>query len=146
MSGHFMSKQLQDKVAVVTGSGRGIGRAIAKRFADAGARVIIGTRTESAGLETLTEIRSAGGTAELVVCDIGFKEQAVDLIQQTEARYGGIDILVHNAGVFPYTSFQQLSDEDLDRTLNVNLKACFWLAQAALSSLTKAAGGGRIKS
>jgi 3-oxoacyl-[acyl-carrier protein] reductase len=139
-----MSGKLHGKIAVVTGGGRGIGRAIAKRFAAAGARVIIGTRTAAAGQGVVDEINKAGGEAHLIACDIGFKEQAVDLIKQTEARYGAIDILVHNAGVFPYTSFQQLTEEDLDRTLNVNLKACFWLAQAALASLTKAAGGGRI--
>ena len=144
MSEHVKSQQLQDKIAVVTGSGRGIGRAIAKRFAAAGARVIIGTRTESTGLETLTEIRAAGGTAELVICDIGFKQQAIALIERAAAIYGGLDILVHNAGVFPYAPIQHLTEEDLDRSINVNLKACFWLAQAALPLLTKAAGGGRV--
>jgi len=144
MSEYFMSQQLQGKIAVVTGGGRGIGRAIAMRFAAAGARVIIGTRTESAGLDVLAEIRAAGGAAELIVCDIGFKQEAIALIERAAAIYGGLDILVHNAGVFPYAPLQSLSEEDLDRSINVNLKACFWLAQAALPLLAKAAGGGRI--
>ncbi len=139
-----MSGQLDGKVAVVTGGGRGIGKAIAKRFAQAGARVVIGTRTEHSGNEVVTQIRAAGGEAHLVVCDIGFKQAAVDLVQQTLALCGGLDILVHNAGVFPYASFEDLTDDDLDRSINVNLKACFWLAQAAQAALTKSAGGGRI--
>lgn len=139
-----MSEQLLGKIAVVTGGGRGIGRAIARRFAQAGARVVIGTRTESAGLEVVQEIRAAGGIAELVVCDIGFKDEAVGLIEQTAKLFGGLDILVHNAGVFPFAPLQKLTEEDLDRSINVNLKACFWLAQAALSLLTKAVGGGRV--
>lgn len=139
-----MSEQLKGRIAVVTGGGRGIGRAIAKRFAEAGARVVIGTRTESAGRDVRDEIRAAGGSAELIVCDIGFKREAVALIAQAEQLYGGLDILVHNAGVFPYAPLQSLTDEDLDRSVDVNLKACFWLAQAALPLLRRSAGGGRI--
>jgi 3-oxoacyl-[acyl-carrier protein] reductase len=141
MSEQLSSRQLQGRVAVVTGGGRGIGRAIALRFAEAGARVVIGTRTESAGRAVLEEIHATGGSAELVVCDIGFKSEAVALIEQAEKLFGGIDILVHNAGVFPYAPLQSLSDEDLDRSVDVNLKACFWLARAALPLLRKSAAG-----
>jgi 3-oxoacyl-[acyl-carrier protein] reductase len=144
MSEQLMSRQLQGRVAVVTGGGRGIGRAIARRFAEAGASVVIGTRTESAGRAVLEEIRAAGGEAELVICDIGFKSEAVALIEQTGKLFGGLDILVHNAGVFPYAPLQSLTDEDLDRSIDVNLKACFWLARAALPLLTNSAHGGRI--
>lgn len=139
-----MSEQLKGRVAVVTGAGRGIGRAIARRFAEAGARVVIGTRTENSGREAVEEIHAAGGSAELVVCDIGFREQAVALVEQAAQRCGGLDILVHNAGVFPYAPLQSLSEDDLDRSINVNLKACFWLAQAALPFLRESATGGRI--
>jgi 3-oxoacyl-[acyl-carrier protein] reductase len=136
-----MPGKLDGKIAVVTGAGRGIGRAIARRFAAAGARVAIGTRTAASGRETVELIHSEGGRAHLVTCDVGIKREAVELIRQAEALYGGIDILVHNAGVFPMAQLQDLSDEDLDYSVNVNLKACFWLAQAALPALTRAAGG-----
>jgi len=136
-----MSGKLHGSVAIVTGAGRGIGRAIALRFAAEGATVVIGTRSANGGEQTLARITAAGGRAELIVCDVGRRDQAVALVRETEARHGAIDILVHNAGVFPYASLRNLTEQDLDESLNVNLKACFWLAQAALPALTRSAGG-----
>jgi 3-oxoacyl-[acyl-carrier protein] reductase len=139
-----MQRRLEGRVAVVTGAGIGIGRAIARRFAGEGAHVVVGTRTAADGEETVALIRTAGGRAELIRCDVGVREQATQLIRQTEQAHGRLDILVHNAGIFPMASLQDLVDADLDAVIDVNLKACFWLARAALDSLKKAAGGGRI--
>jgi len=134
-----MSGKLSGSIAIVTGAGRGIGRAIALRFAREGARVVIGTRGADAGAQTVAAIEAAGGAAELIVCDVGNRNEAVALVRETEARHGGIDILVHNAGAFPYASLQNLTERDLDESFNVNLKACFWLAQAALPALARSA-------
>lgn len=139
-----MPGTLHGKVAVVTGGGLGIGRAIARVFAAAGAQVVIGTRTESDGRETVRLIEAEAGVAHLIVCDVGRKEQAVGLIQGALERFGRLDILIHNAGVFPLASLRDLSDVELDEVFDVNLKACFWLARAALDSLRQAPGGGRI--
>lgn len=139
-----MPGKLDGKVAVVTGAGLGIGRAIARRFAAEGAHVVIGTRTSGDGEDTVSMIRGAGGQAELITCDVGSREQAVQLIRDTERTHGRLDILVHNAGIFPMASLEELDDEQLDAVFDVNLKACFWLARAALGSLKSAAGGGRI--
>jgi 3-oxoacyl-[acyl-carrier protein] reductase len=130
--------RLKGRKAVVTGAGLGIGRAIARLFAEEGATVVIGTRTHSDGEETLRQILDSGGDADLVTCDIGYREQAHALIQKAIGRLGGLDILVHNAGFFPYATFNQLDDETIDRSVNVNLKACFWLARAALPALLQA--------
>lgn len=138
-----MSVKLKNKVAVVTGAGQGIGRAIAKTLAAAGANVIVGTKTAANGQQCVDEILAEGGQAKLVICDIGLRDQAIQLIEKSSEFYGGLDILIHNAAYFPFSSFEDLSEEDIDRTFDVNLKAAFWLSQAALPFL-KASDNGRI--
>lgn len=139
-----MGNRLQDKIAIVTGGGLGIGRAIAKRFAAEGAKVVIGTRTVKDGESAVAEIRVAGGDASLITVDVGTRAEATRLVEEVLRLHGGLDILLHNAAYCPYASIEELTDDDLDRTLTVNLKACFWLTQAALPALKKAKGGGRI--
>ena len=106
--------------------------------------MVVGTRGAADGEETVAIIRAAGGSAELVVCDVGDRSQAVDLVRRAEASLRRLDILVHNAGVFPWAALEDLQDEDLDNVIDVNLKACFWLAREALPALKRAPGGGRI--
>lgn len=134
-----MNAPLQELIAIVTGAGLGIGRAIAKRLAADGATVVVATRTASDGEDTVNAIRNDGGKAELFCCDVGFHSQVDALVNEAIQRFGQLDIVVHNAGYFPYCGVEQLSDEELDRILNVNLKACFWLTQAALPLLRKSA-------
>jgi 3-oxoacyl-[acyl-carrier protein] reductase len=139
-----MGGRLEGKIAIVTGGGLGIGRAIALRFAAEGAKVVVGTRTESDGESAVAEIRAAGGEATLVVADIGTRAEATRLVREAERIYGGLDILLHNAAYCPSVRIEDLTDADLDRTIDVNLKACFWLTQAALPALKASKGGGRI--
>jgi len=139
-----VGSRLKDRIALVTGGGLGIGRAIAKRFAAEGARVVVGTRTASDGEETIAEIGRGGGEATLIVADVGSRETCTLLVEETRRIYGGLDILLHNAAHCPYARIDDLTDDDLDRTLTVNLKACFWLTQAALPLLRASKGGGRI--
>jgi len=130
--------RLDGRVAIVTGSGRGIGRAIAQVFAAAGATVIVATRTAAAGEETVASIRQAGGTATLHVCDLARRAAAEDLVAASAQSHGRLDIMLHNAGVFPLVMIDEISEEALDETLNVNLKAAFWLSSAALPYLREA--------
>jgi len=139
-----MGDRLKDRIAIVTGGGLGIGRAIARRFGEEGAKVVVGTRTASDGESVVAEIRAAGGEATLVVADIGTRAEATRLVREAERIYGGLDILLHNAAYCPYARIEDLTDADLDRTFEVNIKACFWLTQAALPALKQAQGGGRI--
>jgi 3-oxoacyl-[acyl-carrier protein] reductase len=138
-----MFARLDGKVAIVTGGGRGIGAGIARVFAAAGAQVVIATRTASYGEETLVEIRNAGGTAELEALDIGRKDDVDRLVAKTIARWGGVDVMVHNAASFLGGPVDGYSEDDLETVLAVNLKACFRLTKAVLPSM-RARGGGRL--
>ncbi|MEX2523499.1 MAG: SDR family oxidoreductase [Gammaproteobacteria bacterium] len=138
-----MKVNLTEKITIVTGAGQGIGEAIAKRFADAGAIVIVATRTRKNGQETVDAIRRDGGQASLFQVDIGDRQQVRDLIAHTVEAYGGVDILIHNAAIFPIAGIEKLSDEELDDTLSVNLKAAFWLTRETVP-LMRARGWGRL--
>jgi 3-oxoacyl-[acyl-carrier protein] reductase len=132
---------LSEKVAIVTGSGQGIGEGIARLFAKAGAKVVIATRSEANGRTVADSIVETGGVAWLNQTDIGRRSEVKRVVAQTVERFGRLDIVVHNAAVYPVIAIEQLSDEDLDRTLAVNLKAGFWLIQEALPHLRKRGGG-----
>ena len=141
MSGSDLFR-LDGKVALVTGGGRGIGAAIAR----AGACVMIANRTGQAGEGIAEGIRAEGLQARATACDIGRRAQAVVAVESTVAQWGSLDIVVHNAAINPWCELDSLEESALDQTLAVNLKACFWLTQAALPYLRAAGkrGGGRV--
>jgi 3-oxoacyl-[acyl-carrier protein] reductase len=134
---------LQDKVAVVTGAGQGIGEGIARVFAAAGAKVVIATRSAGNGQQVADAIQASGGTACLIQTDVGRHAQIDAMVVRTVDTYGGLDIMVHNAAVYPMHAIEELADEALETTLAVNLKAAFWLTQASLPHFRKA-GRGRL--
>ena len=135
--------RLEGKVAVVTGAARGIGAACARRFAAEGAAVVIGDILEEQGEATAQSIREAGGTAAFVACDTGDGPQARALIAETVSRHGRIDVLVNNAGIFTIADFLDVTEEDFDRVLRVNLRGYFLVGQAAAREMA-AAGSGSI--
>lgn len=138
-----MLGNLKDRVTIVTGAGQGIGEGIAKVFAAAGSRVVVATRTRENGQQTVDDIRAAGGDALLIQADVGQKKHVDDIVMQTVEHYGRLDIAIHNAAIFPMYSVEDLPEDVLESTLAINLKASFWLAQAALPHLRKQ-GGGRL--
>lgn len=139
-----MSKLLSDKVALVTGAGRGIGREIAAAYAHAGARVLVSARTESELEETVRSIRTFGGTAVASIADVTLGEDVGRMVRLAVDHFGKIDILVNNAGIpGPMGAIDEVSEEDWDRTLAVNLKGAFLCCRAVVPIMA-AAGGGNI--
>ena len=130
-------------IAIVTGSGQGIGQAIARVFAAEGAKLVIATRTAAHGEATLKLIRGDGGEAMLCTVDIGDVAQAAGVVDKAVKQYGRIDILVHNAASFLGGPVESYSEEDLETVLSVNLKACFRLSKACIPHMRKQ-GGGRL--
>jgi NAD(P)-dependent dehydrogenase (short-subunit alcohol dehydrogenase family) len=120
---------LKGKVAIVTGAGRGIGKEIALAFADAGADVVVASRTVSDLEETAAEIQSKGSKALVVRTDVSQKQQIDNLVDQTVKAFGTIDILVNNAAQLVVSLPSKLRDDGWDKMFNVNLKACFLLAR-----------------
>lgn len=136
-----MQQDLADTVAIVTGSGAGIGRAIALNFAQHGAEVIVATRSAGNGRATESAIRQSGGRASFYQIDVGDQGEIRELIADTGRKHGRIDIVLHNAAIFPMTPLEDLDAAVLDQTLAVNLKAAFWLTQEAIPYLKQSARG-----
>lgn len=135
--------KLQDKVAIVTGATIGMGQAIAERFAREGAAVVCGGRDAERGRALLDGIRAAGGRAELVVGDVGTLEANEALVARAKQVFGGVDILVANAGVLGIGSVTEVSLATWHETIATNLHAVFYLCRAGIPEL-QARGGGAI--
>ena len=117
---------LAGKVALVTGAGRGIGRAVARRLSGDGALVLVNYNGSlERALEVVEEIRSAGGQGEALGCDVSDYEACGRLVEDVIARYGHVDILVNNAGITRDNLILRMSEEEYDRVLDVNLKGAF---------------------
>jgi len=125
-----MLGDLSAKVAIVTGAGQGIGQGIARVFAAAGASVVVATRSAGNGRDTVDSIVAAGGKALLIQCDVGRRAQVERVVAETVEHFGRLDVAVHNAGIYPLHNVDELTDEVLDQTLAVNMKAALWLTQA----------------
>jgi len=123
--------KLKDKVSIITGATKGIGLACAQEFAIEGSKVVLTGRTESLGEAAAERIRAEGGDAIFVRCDVSQKDQIQNLVQKTLEQYGRIDIVVNNAGVNHSANFFDISEEDWDWVMGVDLKGTFLLSQAA---------------
>lgn len=137
---------LSGKVAVVTGSSRGIGRAIAMRMADHGAKVVISSRKADACEAVAKEINAKHpGRAMVKAANISRKEELQALVEATIAAWGKIDILVCNAAVNPYYGpMLKISDEAYDRTMSSNIKSNLWLCNMVLPGMAERKQGGTV--
>lgn len=134
--------ELVEKVAIVTGGGTGIGKAIAGAFAKQGAAVVIASRNRVHLDETLGEIRSRGGVAEVVPVDLSCRGQIEKMVRQTRKAFGRIDILVNNTGIAgPTAATAELTLEDWDRTLAVNLTGAMLCSQQVIPGMIEQHGG-----
>lgn len=137
--------RLKGKVAMVTGSGQGIGRAIALRLAQEGANIVVEDRLDSAKAEeTLAMVRKAGVEACVVAGDIGDGAADKRVVAEAVKQMGQLDILVNNAGVERRADFWDVTEEDYDLVLDVNLRGVFFTTQAFVNHLREAERGGRV--
>ncbi len=134
---------LSGKTAIVTGAGQGIGVAIAQLFAGEGARVVVNARTRDHVNQVVEDIVNDGGIAHGITADISKSAGVKSLVQGTVEQFGAIDILVHNAGIFPFNPLEEMEDEDWSRVLDTNLTSAFRLTKACTPHI-KAQGGGRV--
>lgn len=128
---------------IVTGGSRGIGRGIARCFAGAGALVLIVARDEEAAGATVAEIRSAGGHASYLLDDLADPASADRLAAAALDRYGAIDVLCCNAGIYPATPLRELTADRIDQVLAVNVRSAMLSVRACLPALERA-GHGRV--
>jgi len=133
---------LAGKVAIVTGSTRGIGRAIVEQMALAGAKVVVSSRKPEACDKTLAELKSAGHEAIAVPCNVGYKDQCERLVRTALDTWGRVDTLVLNAAINPYFGpMQDMSDEVFDKMIATNLKAQLWLCKLVCPQMAEIGGG-----
>lgn len=135
---------LSGGVAIVTGGAMGIGQGIAFRLAEAGASVVIADRDVEAAQRTVELITERGGRATAMQVDVSVIDDAQAMVQQTIDAFGQVNILVNNAGIFPFAPALEVCEELWDRVLGVNLKGAFFCAQAAARQMVTASMGGRI--
>lgn len=127
--------KLKEKTAIITGAGRGIGRATALAFAEEGADVVIAARTETEITAVAEEVEEVGRNALAVQTDVQLKSDVDVLVSKTLSTFGKVDILVNNAGVAIHNPIPKIREEDWDLTMAVNLKGVFLCTQAVFSHM-----------
>ena len=133
--------ELEGRVALVTGGSRGIGRAIALRLAQEGADVAVCARTEGTAQKTAEEIAALGVRSLGRAVDVSDMEQAAVLVTEVVAEFGGINILVNNAGITRDSLFLRMKEEEWDDVLDINLKGAFACSKAVARPMMRAKGG-----
>jgi NAD(P)-dependent dehydrogenase (short-subunit alcohol dehydrogenase family) len=134
-------KRLESKACIVTGAGSGIGKAVAERFAEEGGNVICVDLNRDAAEATVQTIRASGGTAEAVQADVSDDKQVQAFVDKCVELYDSVDVLVNNAGVNIPGVFHEVSNDVIDKTLNVNVKGPMYGCRAAIPYLLKQGGG-----
>ncbi len=129
--------KLEGRTAIVTGSRRGIGRAIALALAKEGADVVVSDISQEDCQQVVKEIEKLGRKGLAVKCDVTSTPDVEGMVKKTVDAFGKLDILVNNAGILSYKPFLELTDEDWDKTLGVNLKGQFLCARAAAKEMIK---------
>jgi 2-deoxy-D-gluconate 3-dehydrogenase len=135
---------LKGRGAVVTGGAMGIGQAIAFRLAEAGASVMITDIVMETANQTVEQIKATGGKARAIQADVSSAADARKIAQTAVEVLGSLDILINNAGVYPWSPVMEITEEMWDKTHDVNLKGVFFCSQAAAAEMIRAGHGGKI--
>jgi 7-alpha-hydroxysteroid dehydrogenase len=138
------SFRLDGQVAIVTGSGRGIGAGTAVAYADAGADVVVSARTLSQMEETAEQVRARGRKALVVPCDVLDAEQRAALVDRTVSEFGRLDILVNNAGGWPPKPTLDTSEDEFEACFRFNVTSAYAMTRLAVPRMAETAGGGAI--
>ena len=133
--------QLKDKTAIITGAGRGMGRTHALALAKEGANVVVSDISLEGCQKVVDEIKSAGNEAIAVKCDVTKKQEIEDMVKHTLDKFKKIDILINNAGILQFKPFLELTEEDWDKMLAVNLRGYFLCSQACAKEMVKQKSG-----
>ncbi|ROO24962.1 3-ketoacyl-ACP reductase [Salinisphaera orenii MK-B5] len=136
-----MISSIKGRSVLVTGASRGIGKGIAQGFAAAGARVLIAARSQEGAQAAVDAIQAEGGIAAATVADVTDRDQLVAAVDRAVELYGELDVLCANAGIFPDTSLEQMTEAQWDEVVDTNLKGCFLSVQAAIPALKKSEAG-----
>jgi len=139
-----MNDLLKDKVAVITGGANGLGKATAFLFSEHGAKVVIVDVNQEAGGKVVTEIEKKGGIASFEKTDISKSTEVNKMMDNVVAKYGGVDILINNAGILADARLVKMTEEEWDRVININLKGIFLCGQAAAKIMIEKDKGGVI--
>ncbi|WP_147200425.1 (S)-acetoin forming diacetyl reductase [Pantoea sp. MBD-2R] len=135
---------MKTKVALVTGSGQGIGKAIALRLAKDGFAVAVADFNAQTARQVADEIVSAGGKALAVTVDVSKRDRVFAAVEQARKELGGFDVIVNNAGVAPSTPIEEITEEVVDKVYNINVKGVIWGMQAAIQAFKAEGHGGKI--
>jgi NAD(P)-dependent dehydrogenase (short-subunit alcohol dehydrogenase family) len=136
-----MYPDLKDKVVIITGARRGMGKSHALAFAKEGSKVVVSDISLEDCQKVVKEIEEIKGEAMAVKCDVSKKEEVREMIEKTIKKWGKIDILINNAGIADFKNFLELKEEDWDRTIDINLKGYFLVAQAVAKEMVKRKSG-----
>jgi meso-butanediol dehydrogenase/(S,S)-butanediol dehydrogenase/diacetyl reductase len=136
-----VGSRLNNKIAIVTGAGSGIGRACAIALAREGAKVVLVGRRKERLEETAREI---GDSAFVLVADVSAQDEIARVVEQTVAHFGGLNVLLNNAGVLHIGTAEQITEKQWDETFNVNVRGLWLLSRAVLPAMRKAGGGSII--
>ena len=135
---------LNEQVAIVTGSGKGIGKGIAKQLGSKGAKVVVATIDSDFGKETAEEIKQSGGEAYFIETDVSKEESIINMVKETVKQYGQINTLVNNAGITVFKSIEEATVEDWDSIINIDLRGTFLCTKYVIPEMKKQGGGSII--
>lgn len=136
-----MYEDLKGKVAIITGARRGMGKADALAFAKNGAKVVVSDISQEECELVVDEIKKNGGEGLAVKCDVTNEKEIKEMVKKTVDKFGKVDILVNNAGICEFKPFLELTEEEWDKTLDINLKGYFLCAQAVAKEMVKKKSG-----
>lgn len=135
---------MKAKVALVTGGGQGIGKAIALRLAKDGFAVAVADYNSQTARQVADEIVTGGGKALAVTVDVSKRDQVFAVVEQARKELGGFDVIVNNAGVAPTTPIEEITEEMVDKVYDINIKGVIWGMQAAIKAFKAEGHGGKI--